>query len=73
MRQFLLENDIPTMIYYPKPMHKQIAYQNYHNHKDTLPNSEMLCNEVLSLPLHPYINEDQILRITSKIKEFLKK
>jgi len=73
MRQFLLENDIPTMIYYPKPMHKQIAYQNYHNHKDNLPNSEMLCNEVLSLPLHPYINEDQILRITSKIKEFLKK
>ena len=73
MRKFLLENDIPTMIYYPKPMHKQIAYQNYYNHKDTLPNSEMLCNEVLSLPLHPYINEDQILRITSKIKEFLKK
>lgn len=73
LRKFLLENDIPTMIYYPKPMHKQIAYQNYHNHKDALPNSEMLCNEVLSLPLHPYINEDQILRITSKIKEFLKK
>lgn len=73
LRKFLLENDIPTMIYYPKPMHKQIAYQDYHNHKDALPNSEMLCNEVLSLPLHPYINEDQILRITSKIKEFLKK
>tara|TARA_E500000178_G_scaffold50485_2_gene45957 strand:- start:20811 stop:21935 length:1125 start_codon:yes stop_codon:yes gene_type:complete len=73
MRKFLLENEIPTMIYYPKPMHKQIAYQNYHNHKDILPNSEVLCNEVLSLPLHPYMSENQVLTITSKIKEFLKK
>jgi UDP-2-acetamido-2-deoxy-ribo-hexuluronate aminotransferase len=72
MRIFLLENEIPTMIYYPKPMHKQIAYQNYHD-SSALPNSEMLCTEVLSLPLHPYMSEEQVLTITSKVREFLKK
>ncbi len=72
MRAFLSENEIPTMIYYPKPMHKQIAYQNYHD-SSALPNSEMLCTEVLSLPLHPYMSEEQVLTITSKVREFLKK
>ena len=72
MRKFLLENEIPTMIYYPKPMHKQIAYQNYHDNSP-LPNSETLCTEVISLPLHPYMSEEQVLTITSKIREFLKK
>ena len=71
LRKFLQENNIPTMIYYPKGMHEQIAYKKYHN-GDPLIISEKLCNEVLSLPFHPYMSEDQIYYVTEKVKEFIK-
>ena len=48
---------IPTMIYYPKPLHHQIAYRHYAVAGNGLPVSESLPAEVLSLPMHPYLDE----------------
>jgi dTDP-4-amino-4,6-dideoxygalactose transaminase len=49
---------IPTAIYYPLPMHQQPAYEHFEH--GPLPVSEQLCGEVLSLPMHPYLTDDQI-------------
>jgi dTDP-4-amino-4,6-dideoxygalactose transaminase len=51
-------------------MHDQIAYKKYSN-SDNLKISTDLCQEVLSLPMHPYLSEDQVIYITEKIKKFL--
>ncbi len=52
----LHSQDIPTAVYYPKPLHQQTAYQACPRAAAHLPVSEMLVNEVLSLPMHPYLD-----------------
>ena len=70
LKKYLSDCNIPSMIYYPKPMHEQIAYKKYSN-DDNLEISKNLCNEVLSLPMHPYMSEEQVLYIAKKIIKFL--
>lgn len=71
LKIFLNGVGIPTMIYYPKPMHMQHAfaelkvYQKY-------PVTEKLCETVLSLPMHPYLEDEELCFISEKIREFLK-
>jgi UDP-2-acetamido-2-deoxy-ribo-hexuluronate aminotransferase len=62
---------IPTAIYYPKPMHLQPAYMEFGAGAGTLPVSEKTCDQVLSLPIHPYLSEEQIREICSTIKILL--
>lgn len=57
---FLRERDIPTQIYYPLPMHLQPAYREYGDGQGSLPVSEALCQQVLALPMHPYLDESTI-------------
>lgn len=63
----LKEAGIPTMIYYPIPLHKQIVYEGYNFNLEDLKVSENLCKTVLSLPMHPYMSEEQINKITNTI------
>jgi dTDP-4-amino-4,6-dideoxygalactose transaminase len=51
----LKRRGIPTAIYYPKPLHRQTAYRDYPLAGNGLPVSEALADEVLSLPMHPYL------------------
>jgi len=69
LREYLKEVKIPTAIHYPKVIYHQPAY------KHTAPNvplrvSENLCKEVLSLPIHPFIDDEQIMYIASHIRQF---
>jgi dTDP-4-amino-4,6-dideoxygalactose transaminase len=48
---------VPTAIYYPRPIHTQSPYRNYPVARDGLPVTEKLAPEVLSLPMHPYLEE----------------
>lgn len=73
LQQYLKSIDIPTMVYYPKPMHRQTAFANKSKQMVDLENTEYLCNTVLSLPIHPYIEETEIEQICQKIKEFMNK
>jgi dTDP-4-amino-4,6-dideoxygalactose transaminase len=55
---------IPTAIYYPKPLHQQTAYRRYPVAKGGLPVSERIATEVVSLPMHPYLEasvQDRII------------
>ena len=49
---------IPTNVYYPKPLNQQTAYKRFPVAGNGLPASERAANEVLSLPMHPYLNKD---------------
>jgi len=56
----LRENNIPSMIYYPLPLHLQPAFGHLEYTEGCLPNSEKASKCVLSLPMHPYLNEHEI-------------
>lgn len=65
----LKENGIPSMIYYPKPLHLQSAYLNLGYSEGGLPQSEKASKCVLSLPMHPYLDENEISKVASIIKK----
>ena len=67
----LKEAGIPTMIYYPKPMHQQTVYKDYNFNLEDLKVSEILSKTVLSLPMHPYMSEEQVSDISEKIIKIL--
>jgi dTDP-4-amino-4,6-dideoxygalactose transaminase len=67
LTQKLKGNGISTMIYYPKPMHHQTAFESLE--KVTLPNTELLMNQVLSLPIFPRLTAEEISYICQFIKE----
>lgn len=58
------EKGIPTMIYYPVPLHLQKAFNHLGIKKGTFPITERLCKKVLSLPIHTEMSEEQIEYIT---------
>ena len=72
LQAFLKEKGIPTMIYYPKPMHKQRAFADLTVYQEC-PVTEMLCQTVLSLPMHPYMEEKDIIIVVENIKEYFAK
>lgn len=73
LQNHLKENGIPSMVYYPKPMHEQTAYKELGYEKGSCPVTEELCGTVLSLPIHPYITEEDVKLVSDKVKEFLAK
>jgi len=70
---FLKENKIPVMIYYPVPLYKQEAFSNYVNSDFRIENVEQLCNTVFSLPIHTEIENSSQDFIIQKVKEFFNK
>jgi len=67
----LRQRGIPTQIYYPLPMHLQPAYAQYGEVKGSLPVSERLCQRVLALPMHPYLEEATIETICDGVRQGL--
>jgi UDP-2-acetamido-2-deoxy-ribo-hexuluronate aminotransferase len=70
---FLKENNIPVMIYYPVPLYKQEAFSSYVNSDFKIANVEQLCNTVFSLPIHTEIENSSQDFIIQKVKEFFNK
>lgn len=58
---------IPTAIYYPKPLHQQEVFKDIENKKNDLLISELASKEVLSLPMNPYLSDDEIEFIAEAI------
>jgi len=72
LMQHLLDNGIPCAIYYPIPLHSQKAYTDSRYNEADFPVTNQLVNEVLALPMHTELDDEQIAFITGKILEFLK-
>lgn len=68
--EFLNKKDIPAMIYYPVPLRKQKAYDTGGYHDEGFPNTNKLIDEVLSLPMHTELDDEQLEFITASVKEF---
>jgi len=71
LKDYLQSKGIPSMIYYPVPLHMQNAYQYLGYRKGDFPVTEALCETVLSLPMHTEFEEEQLQFITSSVLEFL--
>jgi dTDP-4-amino-4,6-dideoxygalactose transaminase len=71
LAQSLKESGIPTAIYYPIPLHRQVAYRHYPVVDGGLPVSEQLAAEVISLPMHPYLDAATQDRIIEAVRHAL--
>lgn len=74
LQKYLKEKSVPSMIYYPLPLNAQKAFENCaQKASDELPNTDQLCKKVLSLPMHPNLEEDQLAFIVKQIKSYFNK
>lgn len=73
LKQFLGENGIPSMVYYPGPLHLQEAYRFLGYSETDFPVTNSLCREVLSLPVHTEMEQEQLEYITDKVLHFFNK
>ncbi len=73
VRQYLADRNIPSMIYYPVPLHLQKAYQDPRYKSGDFPVAERLAASVLSLPMHTELNEEQLAYITKNVLEAVAK
>ena len=72
LQKYLLELGIPSMIYYPLPLYKQEAFQQFVSADFRLETTEQLCDEVLSLPIHTEMNLDDMNYICTSVQSFFK-
>lgn len=70
LKTFLEKQGIPSMIYYPVPLHLQKAYRKKSMEEGAFPTTERLSAEVLSLPIHTEMKEDQLQYIVDSIHQF---
>jgi dTDP-4-amino-4,6-dideoxygalactose transaminase len=67
----LAENHIPCGIYYPIPLHRQKAYLDARYDEADFKVTNQFVNEVISLPMHTELDDEQIAFITGKVIEFM--
>jgi dTDP-4-amino-4,6-dideoxygalactose transaminase len=70
LAEHLKEKGIPHGVYYPIPLHLQEAFMVAGNKKGDFPITEQACREVISLPMHTELTEDQLVYIAETIKHF---
>lgn len=68
LQQYLLDNDIQTLIHYPTPPHKQQAYKKWNGL--CLPITDKIHNEILSLPLSPVMTDDEVTEVIAMVNKF---
>ncbi|MCD8404420.1 DegT/DnrJ/EryC1/StrS family aminotransferase [Tenacibaculum dicentrarchi] len=71
LHQHLLDNNIPNAIYYPVPLHAQKAYTDERYNEDDFKVTNQLIDEVISLPMHTELDEEQLAFITKTILNFI--
>jgi len=73
LAQHLNENEIPCGVYYPIPLHKQKAYKDSRYNEEDFTVTNQLVEEVISLPMHTELDDEQIDFITTKVIDFMNK
>ena len=69
IQEYLKKEGIPTMVYYPKPLHKQAVYKDYGFNLEDLKVSESLAERVLSIPMHPYMEKEDVKKVCKALVE----
>ena len=70
IQKYMREKGIPTMVYYKKPLHTQLAFRGTYSEQANCPITEELCKRVLSLPMHPYLTDNNIEFIITELKNY---
>lgn len=70
LRKYLSQKGIPTMVYYPVPLHFQEAYKSDRYAKGAFPVSEDLCDKVISIPMHTELKEEELSYICTALREY---
>jgi dTDP-4-amino-4,6-dideoxygalactose transaminase len=73
LNEFLAQNNIPSMIYYPVPGHRQKMFERFNVASQSMPVTDWLTERVISLPMHTELDEEQLNYITGKVLEFVNK
>ncbi len=71
LHTFLAEKNIPSMIYYPVPAHRQKMFESFGGGAYHLPSTDWLTQRVISLPIHTEMDEEQQLYITNNVLAFI--
>jgi dTDP-4-amino-4,6-dideoxygalactose transaminase len=71
LRAHLEELDIPTLIHYPYPLHRQKAFAEFGPAR--CPNADLICSRILSLPMHAFLTDWEVLRVIDAVRDFFKK
>lgn len=72
LNKFLADNNIPSMIYYPVPAHRQKMFDAFGGSGFDLKTTDWLTERVISLPIHTEMEEEQLKLITQKVLEYIK-
>lgn len=70
LQKYLAEQKVPSMIYYPVPMHEQAAFSKLVRRRVPLTHTEKISKEVLSLPMHPDLTDEQIGYVSEQVHAF---
>jgi UDP-2-acetamido-2-deoxy-ribo-hexuluronate aminotransferase len=70
LKNHLQQRGVPSMVYYPVPLHLQEAFRQPGLHEGAFPVAEQLCSQVLSLPIHTEMDEEQLNFIVDAVKSF---
>lgn len=73
LNQFLADNNVPSMIYYPVPAHRQKMFDAFGGSSYQLPVTDWLTHRVISLPMHTELDSEQQQFIVDKVLEFINK
>lgn len=73
LHDFLAENKVPSMIYYPVPAHRQKMFEAFGGSNYNLPVTDWLTERVISLPIHTELDDEQQDYIIDKVLEFINK
>ena len=71
LQKHLAEQGIPTAVHYPLPLHQLAAYADERYPKGSFPVAEACAQSVLSLPIHPFVTDEQIEKVASTVKKFV--
>ncbi len=71
LKEYLNSRNIPSVIYYPVPVHKQRAYRHLHFNDSDFPVTNELTEKIISLPMHSELNEEQLEYISRSVLEFV--
>ena len=72
LQKYLSKNDVQSLVYYGTPLHLQNASKKHGYKKGDFPNAEYLCDRVISLPFHQYLEEDEILFVSDLVNKYYK-
>jgi dTDP-4-amino-4,6-dideoxygalactose transaminase len=70
LRAHLAELNIPTLVHYPVPLHRQKAFAEFSPAR--CPNADLLCSRVLSLPMHAFLSDWDVNRVIEGVAKFFK-